>query len=568
MPALAAMSCTFAAIALDNPGHIGEFPAMPLRSNAAVTRDWVRALATVQRLLESQDAALARLVHEQAAAQGETPALIGDDETLTYAGLSGRINRYARWALAEGLAPGDVVALNLPNRPDYAAIWLGLSQVGCVVALLNTNLKSDAIAKCIEVAGARRVIDESRLPAIARFSGAPLEMHEQRPPRARHPALLIYTSGTTGLPKATNVTHARVLEWSGWFAGMMEATPQDRLFNTLPMYHSVGGVVAVGSMLVAGGAVIVRERFSARSFWPDVAASDATIVQYIGELCRYLLSAPPGPADTQHRVRLAVGNGLHADVWEPFQERFRVPRILEFYAASEGALSFTNAEGKPGALGRVPSFLRDRFAVALVSCDEEGRPLRDEAGRCKRVPIGDAGEAIARLGPGARFDGYTDPAASEARILRDVFEPGDRWYRTGDLLKQDAAGFFYFVDRLGDTFRWKGENVSTTEVAAVLRVCPGVSDAAVYGVAVPGADGRAGMAAIVVDDGFDFGTLQAHLTERLPSYARPLFVRICPALETTGTFRLRKVDLARQGFAASTDPVWKSDGAGWTPLAA
>jgi fatty-acyl-CoA synthase len=533
---------------------------MPLRSNAAVTKDWVRALATVQRLMACEDASLARIVHDHAAAHGDAIALIGTGETLTYAALSARTNRYARWALAEGLAAGDVVALDLVNSPDYAVLWLGLSQVGCIVALLNTHLAPEAIAHCIAVAGAKRVIDAAHLPDVATLSGAPLEGHERRPPRAKDRALLIYTSGTTGLPKATNVTHARVLEWSGWFAGMMDAQPSDRLFNTLPMYHSVGGVVAVGSMLVAGGCVIVREKFSASRFWPDAAASGATIVQYIGELCRFLLHAPVSAADTQHNVRLAVGNGLHGEVWLPFQQRFHIPRILEFYAASEGAVSFTNAEGQPGALGRVPTFLRDRFAVALVTQAADGR--------WERVATGEPGEAIGRLGPGARFDGYTDKAASEAKILRDVFEPGDRWYRTGDLLRQDAAGFYYFVDRLGDTFRWKGENVSTTELDAVLRACPGVIDAASYGVAMPGADGKAGMAALVVDGSFDLAALHAHLVQRLPSYARPLFVRLCPGLVTTGTFRLRKVDLAREGYAGSSDPVFVEKGGTFVPYAA
>jgi fatty-acyl-CoA synthase len=535
----------------------------------SVNKDWVRALATVQRLTEPGDAALARVVHAHAAAHGDAPALIGTGETLTYAALSGRINRYARWALAEGLAAGDVVALNLANAPDYAAIWLGLGQVGCVVALLNTNLAAEAVARAIAVAGAKRTIDAVHRPDIARLSGEPLDGHERRPPRPSDRALLIYTSGTTGLPKATNVTHARVLEWSGWFAGMMDAVPQDRLFNALPMYHSVGGVVAVGSMLAVGGSVIVRERFSAASFWSDAAANGATIVQYIGELCRYLLRTPPGPSDTGHRVRLAVGNGLQADVWLSFQRRFAIPRILEFYAASEGAVSLTNVEGRAGALGRVPAFLRDRFAVALIACDPETNlPVRDAARRCVRVATGAPGEAIGRLGPGARFDGYTDAAASDAKILHDVFESGDRWYRTGDLLRQDPDGFYYFVDRLGDTFRWKGENVSTTEVDSVLRACPGVVDAATYGVAIAGADGKAGMAALVVDDRFDFATLHAHLAERLPSYARPLFVRLCPALETTGTFRPRKVDLAREGYALSTDPVWRDAGTTFAPAEA
>ena len=454
-----------------------------------------------------------------------------------------------------------MVALDLGNRPEYVAIWLGLTQVGCVVALLNTHLGEDAKAHGLAVAGAKRIMDATHLPAIDRFSGTPLTQCERRPPRPQDRALLIYTSGTTGLPKATVVTNARVLEWGGWFAGMLGAASSDRLYDCLPMYHSVGGVAAVCSMLVAGGAVIVRDRFSASRFWPDVAESGATIVQYIGGLGRYLLHAPVNLADTRHKVRIAVGNGLAADVWEPFQKRFRIPRILEFYAASEGAVSFTNCEEMPGALGRVPAFLRDRFPVALIKVDlDTADPERDASGRCLRVATGEPGEAIGRLSGGARFDGYTDPKATESKILYDAFTPGDRWYRTGDLLRQDAAGFYYFVDRLGDTFRWKGENVSTAEVAQVIRACPGVRDAAVYGVRVPGADGKAGMAAVVVEeDVFNHATLHAHLVAKLPAYARPMFVRLCPALASTGTFRLRKADLVREGYEPSSDPVWFDD---------
>ena len=514
---------------------------MPLRSNAAVTRDWVRALAATQRLFdttrETGDAALARVVHEFAAAQGDAPALIGSDETLTYMQLSQRLNRYARWALAEGLAPGDVVALDLGNRPDYAAIWLGLSQVGCVVALLNTNLAADVAGEAPRARSSR-----SRAPSARSMRRALARDRESCGCPGRR-ALAAAAEGHRSRAADLHLGHhgpaqgdqrhpcARVGMERLWFAGMMEAVPQDRLFDCLPMYHSVGGVVAVGSMLAAGGATIVRERFSASGFWPDVAASGATIVQYIGELCRYLLLAPPSAADTQHRVRLAVGNGLHADVWEPFERRFHLPRILEFYAASEGAVSFTNAEGRPGALGRVPAFLRDRVPGALIAVDPQtSEPGRAGDGRCRRVATGEPGEAIGKLSGTARFDGYTDARGKRtAKILHDVFEPGDRWYRTGDLLRQDAAGFFYFVDRLGDTFRWKGENVSTTEVAAVLRACPGVLDAAVYGVALAGADGKAGMAALVVDAAFDLrDRCTSFLRPSLPAYARPLFVRLCP----------------------------------------
>jgi len=556
---------------------------MSLRPSAAVTRDWVRAMSTIQQLLERPEPTLAAVVHEHATTRGDAPALIGPDETLSYGELSARANRYARWALSERLAAGDVVALLMSNRPDYVAIWLGLSQIGCTVALLNTNLATDALAHSIKSAGARHVIVDNalavRLPPDVRawqdlvqtirgLSGAPLAAHQHRSPKPTDRALYIYTSGTTGWPKAAAVTHARVLEWSGWFAGMMEAVPEDRLFDCLPMYHSVGGVVAVGSMLVAGGAVVIRERFSASRFWGDVAASGATIIQYIGELCRYLAQSPDADDKIEHRVRLACGNGLAADVWERFQQRFRIPRILEFYAATEAGVSLTNCEGMPGAIGRVPKFLAHRSPVALIRC-EAGAPVRDAAGRCQRVAIDEPGEAIGKLAPAAaRFDGYTDPAATEDKILHDVFEPGDRWFRSGDLMRQDVAGYYYFVDRLGDTFRWKGENVATTEVAAVLRACPGVIDAAVYGVAVPGHDGKAGMAALVTDASFDLAHLHAHLVEKLPSYARPMFVRLSPALDTTGTFRLQKTELVGEGYTDSRDPVWVDDAkaGGYVPL--
>ena len=544
-------------------------PGLPTRPSSAVLQDWVRALAAMQAQRDHPDHTLATVVAAAAVAHPDAPALIGTDGTLTYGALAARANRYARWALAQGLAHGDCVALLMRNRPDYIAIWLGLTQAGCVVALLNTHLPPEALAHCLRAAAPKRVIAEAALagphpptewwlhgagpgidPAIAALSDAPLTPAERRAPTARDPALLIYTSGTTGLPKAATITHARIMAWGGWFAGMLDAQPSDRLYDCLPLYHSVGGVVAVGSMLMAGGAVVIRERFSASGFWADIAETRCTLVQYIGELCRYSLQAPPGPHDTGHAIRAFCGNGLRGDVWTPFQQRFAIPRILEFYAATEGSVSLYNAEGKPGAIGRVPPFLAHRFPVALISCDDDGLPLRDAAGHCQRCAADEPGEAIGPVDTIHRFDGYTDADASARKLLHDVFEPGDCWFRTGDLMRKDAAGYYYFVDRMGDTFRWKGENVATAEVAGVLRACPGVTEAAVYGVAIPGADGKAGMAALVPGAGFDLATLRAHCAAHLPRYARPLFIRVCTAIETTGTFKLTTTALARDGYAA------------------
>jgi fatty-acyl-CoA synthase len=338
------------------------------------------------------------------------------------------------------------------------------------------------------------------------------------------------------------------------------------MYDCLPMYHSIGGVVAIGALLVRGGSVVIREKFSAGEFWDDIAKWDCTLFQYIGELCRYLVNAPPHPRERAHRLRLCCGNGLRADIWRDFKARFEIPRILEFYAATEGNVSLYNVEGEVGAIGRVPPFLTHRFPLALVKFDAlSGAPARGADGRCIRCATNESGEAIGRIkddvAPGGEFEGYTDAAATGQKILRDVFAPGDAWYRTGDLMRMDAAGFFYFVDRIGDTFRWKGENVATSEVAAAILTFPGIADASVYGVAVPGTEGAAGMATLVSDGALDVAELRRHLAKRLPAYARPLFLRIKHSIETTATFKHKTSELARQGFDLATvsDPIFFDD---------
>jgi fatty-acyl-CoA synthase len=395
---------------------------------------------------------------------------------------------------------------------------------------------------------------------------APLSAAERGDVCIEDRALLIYTSGTTGLPKAANISHRRILNWGGWFAGLMDASIDDRLYDCLPLCHSVGGVVAPCSMLTAGGSVVLAERFSASQFWDDIVRFDCTVFQYIGELCRYLLKTEMTKLETAHRLRLAVGNGLRGDIWEAFAARFAIPQILEFYAATEGNFSLFNVEGKPGAIGRIPSLLAHRFPAAIVQVDaESGTPIRGEDGLCVACSRDEIGEAIGRIGSadqgGGRFEGYTDAAASEKKILRDVFAKGDAWFRTGDLMRRDAQGFFHFIDRVGDTFRWKGENVATGEVNAAIRESPGVRDAATYGVAVPDTDGRAGMAAIVADEKFDLETFLRHLSSRLPLYAIPVFVRLCETLDATETFKQKKQQLIGDGFDPATvrDPLFVRD---------
>jgi fatty-acyl-CoA synthase len=317
-------------------------------------------------------------------------------------------------------------------------------------------------------------------------------------------------------------------------------------------------------MLVGGGSVVVRERFSASHFWSDILRSDCTLFQYIGELCRYLLHTAPSQQDTQHRIRLACGNGLSPEIWKAFKHRFRIPHILEFYAATEGNVSLFNVEGRPGSIGHIPAYLAHRFSPALVVFDvQAGEPIRDKQGFRIRCGPGQIGEALGKIvhypsNIGSHFDGYSVREDSEKKILRDVFESGDAWFRTGDLMRRDEEGFFYFVDRIGDTFRRKGENVATSEVSAALCAFPGVTHATVYGVALPGTEGRVGMAAIVADEGLDFARLREHLTGRLPSYAQPVFLRVRKQAEVTGTFKYSKTELARQGYdpSACDDPLY------------
>jgi fatty-acyl-CoA synthase len=560
-------------------------------------RDWLRALEATAPVTAQPKRLLFHVIEGLARTSPDAPALIGPDETLTYAALAARANKYARWAIAQNVAKGDIVCLIMPNRPEYLAIWLGLSSIGVVVALINTQVRGPSLVHCIDTVTPAHVIVAAEFSlhvqslttslqsrptiwahggdgaferidhAVAKLSGAALTASERRRITIADRALLIYTSGTTGLPKAANVSHRRLLSWSLWFAGLMNISPLDRVYDCLPMYHSVGGIVATGAALVRGGSVLIRDRFSAHQFWNDIASGGCTIFQYIGELARYLVNAPPHPREREHRLRLACGNGLRGDIWEKFQTRFAIPRILEFYASTEGNFSLYNVEGKVGAIGRVPSFLRHRFPLALVKFDDQsGAPLRGEDGFCVRCAIGEAGEAIGRIRDasartGGEFEGYSKAEQSEQKIFRDVFERGDAWYRTGDLMRGDDSGFYYFVDRIGDTFRWKGENVSTSEVATAIGAFPGVKEANVYGVRVPGTEGAAGMAAIICDGNLDLAALSKHLAAWLAPYARPLFLRVAHRLEATATFKHTKTNVQREGFdpAATSDAIYFND---------
>ena len=559
-----------------------------MRLEARLKRDWRflrglnRTLARVKTIAKDSDNLICDDLQAAVELHRNRPAMTFEGRTVTYGELDAMANRYAHWAKGLNLRRGQVVALFMPNRLEYFAVWYGLSKVGVVTALINNQLTGAPLAHCLNISGAAQLIVDTETSPVFEQARALLDRPMQQwvlgpahgdqrdlvqalkscsqlPPdrsvredmTAGDTALLIYTSGTTGLPKAARITHMRAQLYMRGFAGATGALKSDRIYVCLPLYHATGGLCGLGAALLNGGSVVLRRKFSASHFWKDVAGEGCTMFVYIGELCRYLVNHDEDPDETRHKLRLAFGNGLRPDVWPVLKRRFRIPDVLEFYGSTEGNVSMFNFDGREGAIGRVPKWLSKRFSVRLVQYDVEAEAvIRGTNGLCIECGPGQVGQCVGKIGGDVRseYSGYLDKAASESKVLESVMERGDHWFATGDLMKQDADGYFYFVDRIGDTFRWKGENVSTNEVAERLQAFEGVEQATVYGVSVEGADGRAGMAALVMDRPFDPKAFGEHVARELPAYAQPLFVRLLPAMDTTGTFKIRKVDLVADGY--------------------
>ncbi|MEC9465780.1 MAG: long-chain-acyl-CoA synthetase [Myxococcota bacterium] len=506
----------------------------------------------------------------------------GIESSLTWSQFDALANQIANWALSRGLTKGDQVALYMDNIPIYPVVWVGLGKVGVVTALINSNQEGKALSHSINVVNAKMVITQAgkteaieaiRSELDSSITLATIGPHvpegyldlrsdwdehtndaPERPPGmvATDPAVLIYTSGTTGLPKAAIMTHLRCLGAGSVFARLGGVTQRDVIYTALPLYHSAGGVIGVGSSFTTGAKLVVRRKFSATHFISDCKKHECTVAQYIGEILRYLLTTEPGPSDRDHKLRMFLGNGLRPDIWDEVVDRFGVT-IFEFYGATEGNVTLLNPYGMAHAVGYMPPLLQKLLPYSLVKFDlEKEAPVRDSRGFCQRVKPGEVGEAVGQIRPNdpvTEFRGYTNKEATAKKLLENVFSNGDRFFRTGDLLRMDEQGFVYFVDRIGDTFRWKGENVATTEVSEVINTVTGIKESVVYGVEVTGHDGRAGMAALVLGSDFDLDVLARTLEDQLPIYARPLFLRILPEPDLTGTFKHQKSRLKTEGYS-------------------
>ncbi|TRZ08013.1 hypothetical protein HGM15179_019093 [Zosterops borbonicus] len=517
-----------------------------------------------RRLSRRPPVTLLDVFRQHARRRPRRPLLLFQDRVYTFEDVEKRSNR-AAWALSRrlGLQSGRTVAVFLPNEPAYLWTWLALAKLGCPMACLNCNVRGRALRHALEAARATLVLAspelreaveevlpdlerdgvqvfylswESPTPGVEALLPA-IEAAPEEPPPARHRAgvtgdsraMYIYTSGTTGLPKAAVVTELKLMMVAS-LARICGVRPDDVVYTTLPLYHSAGLLVGLGGCLDVGATCVLRSKFSASHFWADCRRYNVTVIQYVGELMRYLCNTPPRPDDGQHGVRMALGNGMRAEVWKEFLRRFGPVAIWEFYGATEGNAGFINYTGKVGAVGRANRFLKLFAPFELIRYNvEQDEPVRDQRGLCIPVRPGETGLLVIKITSNTPFHGYAgDSQKTEKKILRDVLAKGDAFFNSGDLLMRDQQDFIYFQDRVGDTFRWKGENVATTEVEATLGLVDFIQEVNVYGVAVPGCEGRCGMAAVCLKDGatFDGDKLYAFTRDTLPAYAAPRFVRI------------------------------------------
>ncbi|UQX09718.1 long-chain-acyl-CoA synthetase FadD6 [Candidatus Mycobacterium methanotrophicum] len=530
----------------------------------------VRGVLTGLLARPTSKTSIGKVFQERAARFGGRVFIRFGEQELTYREANATTNRYAAALAARGVGRGDVVGVMLRNSPNAVLMMLAVVKCGAVAGMLNYHQRGEVLAHSLGLLDAKVLVVESDLlDPVDECGGsgvAPTTVDEMQRVAATAPttnpasasavlakdtAFFIFTSGTTGHPKASVMTHRRWLSALAAFGGLgLRLKGSDTLYSCLPLYHNNALTVAVGAVINSGATLALGKSFSASRFWDEVIASDATAFIYIGEICRYLLNQPAKPTDRAHNVRLIAGNGLRPEIWDEFTTRFGIARVCEFYAASEGNTAFINIFNVPRSTGIGP------IPLAYVHYDPDtGEPLRGDDGRVQRVPAGEPGLLLSPVNRLQPFDGYTDPSASEKKLVRNAFRDGDCWFNTGDVMSPQGMGHAAFVDRLGDTFRWKGENVATTQVERALAAEKSIEECAVFGVEIPGTDGRAGMAAVKLRDGVEFdGKAIAHTVyDQLPAYARPLFVRVVESMEHTTTFKSRKVDLREQAYGPGID---------------
>lgn len=526
------------------------------------------------------------VAHWAATTPNQTAVIFGG-QRWTYNEFNTTANRWAGVLRRVGIKKGDTVAVLLENRIELLAAVTAIVKLGGIVGMLNYNQRGSVLDHSVKLVKAKALIigqecseayqslaaslREELLPCSYWLPEAATDtlpdgltdlIHaaegelETNPPETANvqysdACFYVFTSGTTGMPKAAVMSHGR---WARALAGIGLASlgmrSDDVFYCALPFYHNNALTLSWGATLSAGATLAIARKFSASRFWDEVRAVNATAFCYIGEMCRYLLAQPPSPIDRMHRVRVCIGNGLRPELWAAFRTRYNIPHINEFYGASEGNLVFTNAFDVDSSCGFCPL----PYAIVEFNTATE-EPVRNGKGQMKKVARGEVGLLLGEVTDRTPFDGYTSKKDSEKKLFRHVFKPDDCYFNSGDLVRDLGYRHIQFIDRVGDTFRWKGENVATTEVESAFESFAAVAEAVVYGVLVPGADGRAGMAALTLTSALDGAALARHLKSALPAYAVPVFLRIREHHDTTGTFKARKTELKQEGFRGTPDPV-------------
>ena len=528
-------------------------------------------------------------------------AIYFQDEVWTYIRIVSLANKVANYlACNSNLEVGDSVALIAENSPEFLVMLLALSKLGCPAALVNYNLRGQQLTHTIQIASCKAVLVASSFSdnvkavegevssdivyysfckgesgtcykdIIQLSQDSPETAPTDRDSKITFASTLcyIYTSGTTGLPKPCIVTHLKSSFMGIVFAKIIGLIESDIIYVTLPLYHTSGLLISISSMVEKGSSIYLKRKFSASEFWDDCKAHKCTVIIYIGELCRYLLLQPSRPSERNHRVRRAVGNGLRGALWKKFSDRFQISKIIEVYGSTEGYSATMNLVSEPGYIGYLLVSLKDipffrtfynlNFLARLDP--ETGEILRSHDGLCIRCDVNEPGEILGVVRKGEKTIGYLSEEETMKKIVRDVITHGDIYSRTGDIISANELGFLTFLDRKGDTFRWKGENVSTTEVESIITSILGLDDVIVYSVAIPDTEGRAGMAAIVKKD-IDLNSLLEDMKRSLPSYCVPMFIRLTSAAVLTGTFKYTKVNLKKEGFDINivSEPIYFLD---------
>jgi len=537
---------------------------------------------------DDEKSSLGLMFQTTAAKFSNKSAIVCGDSELTWGEFNALTNQYAHSLKSQGVKRGDCVAVLIENRTELLCSIFALAKMGATAGMVNTGLTDRPLAHCINIVESTKcLVGQELLAAVTGvkgdltlqdkdylwvadplisaeapdwatdFSATVADMPTENLPEtdeivAGEIALYIFTSGTTGLPKPAVIYHRKIMSAAKPYSTVgFHAKPSDRMYICLPLYHATGFLLGIGSCLYSGASMFVRRRFSATQFWPEVQKHQTTLFVYVGELCRYLAMAPECPDEKNNPLKTMLGNGLRPDIWGTFRNRFGVKRITEIYGSSEGNVSFLNILNKESTIGT------GSVVVMLVKYDiENDEIVLDENGKVIEVGLGEPGLMLGQIDARYKFDGYKNKEATNDKILTNLKEPGDRWFNTGDLIRMIDVGFamgmphYQFVDRVGDTFRWRAENVSTNEVGEILNACEQVEISNVYGVEIPGAEGKAGMAAITLKPGqtFDAAAFTEYADRELPAFARPVFVRIEDEQDTTGTFKLFKGALKKQAY--------------------